>query len=128
MGSSVKLPLGTKLEHPCPDCGADMVLRASRYGLFYGCVNYPRCTGAHGAHRESGLPLGLPASRQTKEWRIKAHDAFDVLWRETAMKRTESYLWLQEVMGLTPADAHIGRFSIEQCKKLIEKVEEKCRK
>lgn len=27
----------------CPDCGAEMVKRNSRYGEFYGCSNYPTC-------------------------------------------------------------------------------------
>lgn len=27
----------------CPECGAEMVKRNSRYGLFYGCSNYPNC-------------------------------------------------------------------------------------
>lgn len=30
----------------CPNCGSDMVVRRSRYGrLFYGCSQYPKCTG-----------------------------------------------------------------------------------
>lgn len=30
----------------CPNCGAPMVVRRSRYGkLFYGCSTYPKCTG-----------------------------------------------------------------------------------
>ena len=29
----------------CPKCGAEMVLRTSRYGKFYGCSRYPSCTG-----------------------------------------------------------------------------------
>jgi|GEM_PF-260722 len=32
----------------CPKCGAEMVLRSSRYGKFYGCVRYPSCTGKRG--------------------------------------------------------------------------------
>lgn len=27
----------------CPRCGGDLVLREGKYGLFYGCSNYPRC-------------------------------------------------------------------------------------
>jgi len=30
---------------PCPKCGAMLVERESRYGLFYGCSNYPKCKG-----------------------------------------------------------------------------------
>ena len=28
----------------CPKCGGMLVLREGRYGRFYGCSNYPRCT------------------------------------------------------------------------------------
>ena len=30
----------------CPECGAPMVLRRSKFGkLFYGCSKYPKCHG-----------------------------------------------------------------------------------
>lgn len=29
----------------CPICGKDMVLRKSKYGEFYGCIDYPNCKG-----------------------------------------------------------------------------------
>ena len=29
----------------CPDCGAKMVPRNSKHGKFWGCPNYPKCTG-----------------------------------------------------------------------------------
>ena len=33
-------------EKVCPNCGAPMVIRRSRYGkLFYGCSKYPKCNG-----------------------------------------------------------------------------------
>jgi DNA topoisomerase-1 len=33
----------------CPNCGASMVIRRSRYGkLFYGCSQYPQCRGIIG--------------------------------------------------------------------------------
>ena len=28
---------------PCPKCGADMVVRPSRFGMFIGCTGYPDC-------------------------------------------------------------------------------------
>ncbi|WP_017981150.1 DNA topoisomerase I [Methanocaldococcus villosus] len=27
----------------CPKCGASLVIREGKYGLFYGCTNYPNC-------------------------------------------------------------------------------------
>jgi DNA topoisomerase-1 len=32
----------------CPVCGKDMVIRDSKYGKFYGCVDYPNCKGGRG--------------------------------------------------------------------------------
>ena len=35
----------------CPYCGQPMVIRNGRYGLFYGCRNYPRCKGTRSIKR-----------------------------------------------------------------------------
>ena len=34
-----------KVRVPCPDCGYEMRVRTGPYGQFYGCQNYPACTG-----------------------------------------------------------------------------------
>ncbi len=110
-------------EVKCPDCGSPMELRDSRYGKFYGCIRYPQCEAAHGAHPD-GTPLGTPANKETKQWRIKAHDAFDLLWMSGAMKRKNAYRWMQQTLGMTPDEAHIGKFGIDECKRLIHTAEE----
>jgi hypothetical protein len=112
-----QLPLGTKLEHPCPECGSAMLLRQSKFGLFYGCIEYPKCKAAHGAHAD-GKPLGTPANPETKKARIRAHDAFDELWKGRHMSRSEAYTWMQRTMGLPEDEAHIGKFTIDQCEEL----------
>lgn len=106
----------------CPECGAEMVLRNSKYGLFYGCSRYPECQATHGAHQNSGKPLGVPADKETKQWRIKAHDIFDTYWKRWGMKRQEAYKFLQTTMGLSLKEAHIGRFTKQQCQELIQKL------
>lgn len=116
-----EVALGTVLDHPCPECGAQMVLRTSKFGLFYGCTQYPTCTSAHGAHKD-GRPLGVPANKETKAARIEAHDAFDRLWKGKHMRRKEAYVWMQNTMMLSAEDAHIGRFTIEQCQQLVAEV------
>lgn len=118
------LPLGTVLDHPCPDCGSSMVLRNSKYGFFYGCTEYPTCKAAHGAHKDTGKPLGIPADKKTKKARMRAHDAFDQLWKDKHMSRTQAYEWMQEAMEMSEDEAHIGRFTEEQCDELELKVEE----
>ncbi len=110
----------SKIDVTCPDCGGRMVLRNSKFGPFYGCENYPKCKATHGAHPD-GRPLGIPANKETKQWRMKAHDVFDKLWkgRNASMTRKQAYKWFQENMGLTAGEAHIGKFNIKQCQALI---------
>lgn len=111
-------PLGTVLDHPCPECGSTMVLRDSKYGLFYGCSNYPNCKAAHGAHKKTGKPLGTPADKKTKKARMGAHEAFDQLWKNKHMSRSAAYQWMQKAMEMSENEAHIGRFTESQCAKL----------
>lgn len=118
--SKPKLDLGTILSHPCPECGGKMALKDSRYGLFYGCTRWPWCESTHGAHRSSGEPLGVPVDKETKGWRIRAHDAFDRLWKDGSVRRKKCYADLAEFMGIKKKQCHIGSFDISQCQKVIE--------
>ncbi len=113
---------GTITAPTCGDCSAPMELRNSRYGKFYGCSRYPACDGTHGAHSD-GRPLGVPADAATRQARVRAHAAFDTLWKGGAMSRTEAYEWLRGAMGLSRAEAHIGSFTKEQCDALMWCVE-----
>lgn len=114
------------VELSCPVCKDRMTLRKNLTGLFWGCDTYVSCGTTHGAH-EDGRPLGTPADPETKEWRVRAHRAFDPLWQTGKMSRREAYDWLCQVMGKTSEEGHIGHFTIEECKQLIEKIEERDR-
>lgn len=106
----------------CGECGAQMVLRDSKYGKFYGCIQFPKCKGTHGAHPD-GKPLGVPANKETKLARMKAHEAFDAMWKRRKISRTKGYAWLQKAMGLTADEAHIAKFTKDQCEKLVQIIE-----
>lgn len=109
----------------CPECGAEMRLKPSRFGLFYGCSRWAEtnCGGSHGAHA-NGTPLGEPANEETKKARRAAHHVFDHLWRGGPMSRKEAYRWLRKALGMTAEQAHIGKFSREQCKAVVVKFRE----
>ncbi len=113
-------PKPTEHDVTCPECGEKMMLRNSRFGWFYGCSMFPKCRAAHGAH-PNGEPLGIPADSKTKAWRVKAHNEFDKLWNgpDAEMSRSEAYRWMIETLALAKDDAHIGKFSTEQCQQLI---------
>lgn len=108
----------------CPDCGAPMVLKPSRYGQFYGCSRWSDtgCRGSHGAHPD-GRPMGTPANAETKRARIEAHAAFDRLWKNGRMSRKRAYRWLRVALNLPKERAHISMFDVPQCEQLIRRVE-----
>lgn len=115
---------GRNLPLDCPECSGVMVLRYSpkNDGFFYGCNNYPECKATHGAHQHNGAPLGIPADKETKQWRIKAHEVFDKLWKGPGptMMRHDAYRYVAGLLGIPSEDMHIARFSINDCKRLID--------
>ena len=105
----------------CPECNDGiMVLRQSEFGKFYGCSNFPNCTARHGAHQDTGEPLGVPGNERTRHARIRAHAIFDRLWKgdESFMNRPAAYEWLQK----HGPRSHIGEMSESECQLLIKKL------
>ena len=112
----------TEAELDCPECGQFMVLSTRSNGdLYYRCstMSWTKCQGTHSCHQSDARPLGVPGNALTKHARMKAHKAFDQLWKKMGMSRTDAYRWLQTIMDLSPDEAHIGRFSEEQCEDLL---------
>lgn len=106
---------------PCPECEGRLVLLLSKYGFFYGCINYPYCRATHEAHR-NGKPMGEPADKTTRYWRVKAHRVFDQLYQGSnpLMTRDEAYAYLERLMKLPEEKAHISNFDVAQCQDLID--------
>lgn len=125
----------------CPYCGSQAPLDQSSkvyqgrdYGLMYICSRYPECDAYVGCHKENGKPLGRLANKELREWKIKAHAAFDELWKRKLEKRRKErgesykkhyargsgYKWLREQLGLEAKDCHIGMFDVDLCKRVVE--------
>ncbi len=107
----------------CPECGAAMVLKQTtrfRYPktgkprLFLACSTWPTCPGTHGCHPD-GSPCGIPADKATKQARMQAHAWFDALWQSGRMTRRAAYRVMQRLMDMTEEEAHIARFTRDQC-------------
>jgi hypothetical protein len=73
-----------------------------------------------GCHPGTERPLGVPANKDLRTIRIRAHSVFDTLWQSGKMKRGQAYCWLERELKLEPGDCHIGLFSFDQCVKAIE--------
>lgn len=108
----------------CPECGAPMVLKSSKFGKFWGCSEWSvtRCKGSVSAHQATGEPMGTPARQEVKEARKRAHRAFDELWTSGRMSRKHAYQWMQKVMKLSKREAHIANFGLAQCQQLIDEL------
>jgi ssDNA-binding Zn-finger/Zn-ribbon topoisomerase 1 len=65
----------------CPDCGAEVVLKEGRYGLFYGCSNFPKC-------------------RFTANFDIFAGDEFDIdTYKDYQLDRELYEVWMESEHG-----------------------------
>jgi len=111
----------------CPYCMGDseVIDSAEIYGRSYGILYICRkCEAWTGAHKETGESLGRLANAELREWKIKAHNVFDRLWkpppgRKRHMTRKQAYYWLATTLQIDPATAHIGMLDVAQCRKLI---------
>lgn len=112
----------------CPYCGANASLRpvsavygdkALKEGYVYVCDRYPVCNAYVAAHQKTLEPMGTLANGDLRNKRIKAHKAFDWLWKSGLMTKWQAYKWMQGKMGLSPDQAHIAKFGEYRCDQLI---------
>lgn len=103
----------------CPECGADMKLRDSAYGLFYGCSRFPECKATHGAHPD-GKPLGIPGDKETRVLRSYLHILLCGFWDYSRVaERSKMYSWLEE----NASKGHISMLQKDELKSLIKRIE-----
>ena len=115
----------------CPYCSCSAVLRDASfvYGgkaierYVYVCSRYPACNSYVGVHENTLLPKGTLANGDLRNKRIRAHKAFDSIWKIGIMNKAEAYRWMQYRFGLTSQQAHIGFFSEYMCEQLIQECE-----
>lgn len=121
----------------CPQCGAPLALRSSRYGLFYGCTAWSstRCKGALPA-RSNGVPLGLssepisaPAAPteqdKLKALRSRAHALLDQLWKpaDALMDRSDAYRWMCSELDIPEKESSVAKMDRRMLLRLIELLE-----
>lgn len=112
----------------CDYCGrraefvdSSIVYRGVSYGMIYLC----RCKPGYafvGVHKGTDRPLGRLADAGLREWKKRAHAAFDPIWKEGRFRgrRNAAYAWLSEQMNLPPEKTHIGMFDEKQCEQVIQ--------
>ncbi len=74
----------------------------------------PQCDGALlGLHALASVP----GDAATRAARIRAHEAFDPLWKGGELTRRQAYGWLAKAMGRSPI--HIGELGAEDCERVV---------
>ncbi len=114
----------------CPYCAGKPQLMDSEaiygrsYGLIWACLS---CSAWVGVHKGSERPLGRLANAELREWKKKAHAAFDPLWKKKIAQgtkrfqaRTAAYEWLAGQMKLTRELCHIGMFDVRECRRVVD--------
>jgi 2-hydroxychromene-2-carboxylate isomerase len=66
------------------------------------------------------LPLGRLANAELRLAKQRAHAAFDALWKDGSMERSEAYSALAKALGLAFDDCHIGYFDLDTCARVVE--------
>jgi len=102
----------------CPKHDVDLVTSKTKYGTRWTCF-VEGCTV-----RWWGGKTSTPADQETCDARIAAHAAFDPLWKSKVMKRGTAYKRLSIFLDLHQNDTHIGMFDEQQCKRVLEFVEQ----
>ncbi len=108
----------------CPYCDkpSQLVPSTEVYGQgrdFGGIWLCRPCDAWVGCHKGSFRPKGRLADRALRDAKIRAHAAFDPLWKSGEMARGDAYGWLADHMGLERRDCHIGMFDVDQCSRVV---------
>lgn len=87
------------------------------YGMIYHCQP---CHAWVGVHKGTSQALGRLANGELRKAKNEAHKAFDIIWSQNYMTRTEAYEWLSDELDIDPEYCHIGMFNVATCKKVTE--------
>lgn len=116
---------------PCPYCGKGArywptsahLYSGREYGPVWECAPCQAWVGCH----PDGRPLGRLADRSLRQAKMKAHEAFDPMWKAKARKerigakaaRNAGYAWLARQLGIEREDCHIGMFDLAMCNRVV---------
>lgn len=93
------------------------------FGPIYLCLCQPDLAYV-GCHKWTTRPLGRLANGELREWKKRAHAAFDLIWKPGSdvllMNRSQAYSWLAMKLGIDKSECHIGMFDVDMCKRVVD--------
>lgn len=84
------------------------------------CYYCEPCQAWVGCHKESKVSLGRLADKRLRKLKHHAHVAFDPLWEDGHMTRSEAYKTMSLAFGLPAEQTHIGMFDEDMCMRVIQ--------
>jgi len=112
----------------CIDCGAALVLKRGRFGIFYGCTQFREtgCEVTQNCHQNDAKPYGRPASAKTKAARKEVREWVERLLTEKHYPTLPSvYSWLREELGTQDKEFRLSYFDEATCKRVTAAVKHK---
>lgn len=92
--------------------------------LFWQCAPCDAYVGCHVKNPSKGFkggePMGRLAKADLRQAKKDAHSAFDHIWKERYMNRSQAYDWLSRKLRIPIAECHIGMMDVAGCKRVIE--------
>lgn len=85
--------------------------------VFYSCEP---CGAYVGTHKGTDRPLGRLANAELRKAKMRAHSAFDPIWRDGEKSRKDAYKWLANQLGIEGSECHIGMFDVDMCNRVAE--------
>lgn len=107
----------------CPYCGSktkyvdSSIVYQISYGMIYFCEP---CDAYCGVHKGTDIALGRLANKELRYWKKEAHRYFDVIWKDKHIERGLLYKHLSTYLKIPIEYTHIGMFSVETCKKVVD--------
>lgn len=84
------------------------------------CDAYVGCHKRNPRMRLRGVePLGRLANAELRKAKQAAHAAFDQLWQDNHMSRSEAYAWLSNKLNIEPEHCHIGMMDVRDCNRVV---------
>lgn len=110
----------------CDYCGREAVLLTGREIYPHRPDLYEKkiwdcrpCKASVGCHPGTERPLGRLANAGLRKAKMKAHAAFDPIWKTREMRRSEAYSWLAGELRIPGSKCHIGMFDEAQCAEVV---------
>lgn len=82
---------------------------------FFACFPCGAWVGTH----PDGRPMGRLANAELRKAKMRAHAAFDPIWKDGGVTRGVAYSLLADALNLSREACHVGYFDVATCDRVV---------